>query len=82
MPRLRNLNAREVIRILEILGFQVIRVKGSHYRLSIQVDDQTCFTTVPMHGSKPLSTATLKSIYRQAMGCISEDDLKAHFYTD
>ena len=82
MPKLRRLSGPEVIAILEEFGFIVTRVKGSHHRLKLVLDDKTCFTTVPVHGKKPLPTGTLRAILRQAAVCISEDELHPHFYTD
>jgi len=82
MPRLRRLNAREVIQILEGLGFVQVRVKGSHYRFMFRAGDKVCFTTVPVHGSNPIATTTLRSIYRQAASCIPEDELTSLFYTE
>lgn len=82
MPRLRRLSGPEVIAILEDLGFTVTRVKGSHHRLRRLVGDRTCFTTVPVHGSQPLPSGTLRAILRQVAGCVTHDDLYSRFYTD
>jgi len=82
MPRLRRLSGAQVITILEELGFKVTRVKGSQYRLKMVLSDRSCYTTVPMHGNQPLSTGTLHAILRQISPCISEDELRSHFYTD
>jgi hypothetical protein len=35
---------------------------------------------VPLHGSKPLATGTLRSIYRQASQYIPEEELNLLFY--
>jgi predicted RNA binding protein YcfA (HicA-like mRNA interferase family) len=82
MPRLRRLTGSEVIKILEEFGFVVTRIKGSHYRLKLALDDKTCYTSVPVHGSKALPPGTLSAVYRQAAACIPEDNLRPHFYTD
>ena len=58
MAKLRRLTGKEVIKILQDLGYEVIRIKGSHYRLRLQLDETTCYTTVPMHGNSPLATGT------------------------
>jgi len=39
MPKLRRLSGPEVIAILEKFGFIVTRVKGSHHRLKLVLDD-------------------------------------------
>jgi predicted RNA binding protein YcfA (HicA-like mRNA interferase family) len=82
MARLRRLSGREVIRILEGLGFEIRRVTGSHHHMRLQRKGVACQTTVPVHGNSALPTGTLKSIYRQVSRCIPEDELNAHFYTD
>ncbi len=82
MPRLLRLNGREVIRILEKFDFEVIRVKGSHHRLRRSTEDENQYLTIPVHGSKPLATGTLRAIYRQACQHIDEDELRPHFYRD
>jgi predicted RNA binding protein YcfA (HicA-like mRNA interferase family) len=82
MAKLRRLTGKEVIKILEMFGFEVRRITGSHHHMRLELEDNTCVTTVPVHSNKALSTGTLKSIYRQASKCIPEDDLNPHFYTD
>ncbi|GIV81530.1 MAG: hypothetical protein KatS3mg051_0884 [Anaerolineae bacterium] len=82
MPRLRRLSGTQVITILEELGFEVTRVKGSHYRLKIVLFDRSCYTTVPVHGNHPLSTGTLHAILHQISPCIPEDELRSHFYAE
>lgn len=82
MPRLRRLNGKEVVRILQGFGFEIVRIRGSHHHLRRVADEQRQNLNVPVHGSKPLPTGTLRSIYRQACAYISEAELMPHFYTD
>lgn len=82
MAKLRRLTGKEVLRILESLGFEVHRITGSHHHVRLQLSDRICRTTVPVHGNQALATGTLKSIYRQVSSCISEDALKPLFYAD
>lgn len=56
----RDLSGSGVVRILERLGFRVVRQPGSHIRLP----DTKRHVTVPMHGS--VAPGTLKHILRQA----------------
>ncbi|SES25274.1 type II toxin-antitoxin system HicA family toxin [Actinokineospora terrae] len=60
-PALSDLSVRKVIRVLESLGFEHVRTKGSHsvYRRG---DGRTVI--VPMHGT--VKRGTLASIVRQA----------------
>lgn len=82
MPKLRRLSGLQVIGILEQFGFVVTRVKGSHYRLKLVLDDQTCCTTVPVARDLFACTGTLRAILRQVAPCVSEDELQLHFYAD
>ncbi|HVK20624.1 MAG TPA: type II toxin-antitoxin system HicA family toxin [Actinokineospora sp.] len=60
-PALSDLPVRKVIRVLESLGFEHVRTKGSHtvYR---HPDSRTVI--VPMHGT--VKRGTLSSVVRQA----------------
>jgi predicted RNA binding protein YcfA (HicA-like mRNA interferase family) len=71
-----------IVKILEGFGFEVSSSKGSHYKLKRIVNEQQQTLTIPVHGSKPLSTGTVHAIYKQASRYIAEADLKNHFYTD
>ncbi|MGH7058799.1 MAG: type II toxin-antitoxin system HicA family toxin [Stellaceae bacterium] len=64
MRSLPALNGRAVIVALERAGFEVIRVKGSHYFLRHR-NDPTRRTVVPAHRTN-LPPGTLRAILRQA----------------
>jgi predicted RNA binding protein YcfA (HicA-like mRNA interferase family) len=64
MTRLPVVSAKKAIAALKRGGFEVERVRGSHYRLSHPNDPQRQ-VTVPMHG-KDLSPMVLRSILKQA----------------
>ena len=81
MPKLRRLNGQEIIAILEQFGFVVVRIRGSHYRLKREVNGKSQYLTVPVHGSQPLATGTIRSIYRQASTYIDKEILEPHFFT-
>ena len=53
------LKPREVIQILQGLGFEQVRQRGSHVRLR-HVDGRV--TTVPVHGGRDISPALLRQI--------------------
>ncbi len=56
------MNGKQAIKILEKLGFRIIRINGSHHMLS----DGTHRVTVPVHGTQELKPGTLKSIEKQS----------------
>jgi len=82
MPRLRSLSGADITKILESFGFEVISIKGSHYKLRRIVDEQKQTLNVLVHGKKPIAIGTLRSIYKPASAYIPEADLKPHFYID
>lgn len=58
--KLPVVSGRDVIRALEKIGFEVVKIRGSHAKL--RKDNRTVI--VPLHDE--LSKGTLKSIIRQA----------------
>lgn len=64
MPRLPRISGHEAIRVLERLGFEFIRQKGSHVVLKKQTPDGAVGCTVPL--SRQLAVGTLAGILRQA----------------
>lgn len=60
MTRLPRLSGREMVKFRKERGFDVVRIRGSHFFLAR--GDQR--TTVPVHGHRGLKTGTLRSILR------------------
>ena len=67
MPELPIVKPKQVIGVLEKLGFVKIRSKGSH----IQMKKSNLLATIPVH-NRDLNKSTLKSILRQAKLTIEE----------
>lgn len=82
MPKLRRLRGKDVLTILERFGFELVRITGSHHHMRRIVGEHRQNLNVPIHGSQPLKSGTLQSIYRQAKAYIPEEELRSHFYTD
>jgi predicted RNA binding protein YcfA (HicA-like mRNA interferase family) len=61
MTRLPRLRGKEVVRILERLGFEIIRTRGSHVFLR-HSDGRA--TTVPVHSGEIIGPGLLRSILR------------------
>jgi predicted RNA binding protein YcfA (HicA-like mRNA interferase family) len=68
-PRLPRVNANEVIRVLEKIGFVLTRQSGSH---KIYKNAEGRRTTVAYHGSAILKPKTLKSILNDANLTVEE----------
>lgn len=61
MPKLPKLKGKELIKILSLHGFDVIRIKGSHHFL--RHDDGRC-TVVPVHAGEKLGPGLLLQILK------------------
>jgi len=73
MTRLPRLKGKEVVRILERIGFQLVRTRGSHVFLR-HADGRV--TTVPVHSGETIGPGLLRSILRDAE--LSVEDLLEH----
>lgn len=63
MPKLQKLKGKELIKILSLHGFDVIRIKESHHFL--RHDDGRC-TVVPVHAGETLGPGLLLQILKDA----------------
>ena len=64
MPELRRVSGREAIRVLEKLGFEQVRQRGSHVILKRQIPEGDVGCVVPLHHE--LAIGTLRGILKQA----------------
>ena len=64
MPKLRRVSGQKAIRVLERLGFEKIRQRGSHVVLKKQTPEGAVGCVVPLH--RELAIGTLRGILRQA----------------
>ena len=60
MGKLPRISGKEMVRLLEQLGFQVVRVRGSHHFM--ERGEQR--TTVPVHAGRDLKIGTVRKILR------------------
>lgn len=61
MPKLSPIRGRELVVILEKLGFATIRQKGSHLRLAHSDGRKT---TIPIHSGEKVGKGLLRKILR------------------
>ncbi|MBM3229249.1 type II toxin-antitoxin system HicA family toxin [Candidatus Parvarchaeota archaeon] len=59
-------SGKEVVKLLQKLGFSFKRQKGSHLHLVKEVQGTVHHVTVPVHGNEDLNLFVLRSIARQA----------------
>lgn len=64
MGKLRILSGRDVCRILEQHGFQIVRQRGSHMVMQRRTDVGTITVPVPDHAE--IKIGTLQAIIRQS----------------
>ncbi|MEK7648596.1 MAG: type II toxin-antitoxin system HicA family toxin [Patescibacteria group bacterium] len=62
MPPFVPISAKRMVKILVHLGFENIRIKGSHHFFLNPISGKT--TTIPIHGNESLSIGILKEILR------------------
>jgi predicted RNA binding protein YcfA (HicA-like mRNA interferase family) len=80
MPKLRRLSGSDVVRIFGYFGFLPTSQRGSHIKLRrINAAGEKQTLTIPNHAE--LDTGTCRSIFRQAIRYIPEDDLRPYFFT-
>lgn len=91
MPKLRRLNGREIIRILQQFGFEIVHIRGSHHilRRTVEISDgdgqtkaEVQTVNVPVHGAQPLATGTLRQLYQDLLRYLSEEELETEYFTD
>lgn len=70
MPKLPVHSGKEVRRVLESHGFQLVRQRGSHMVMQRSGDEGT--TTIPVPDHDELRTGTLRSIVRQSGLAVEE----------
>ncbi len=73
MARLPVLKAREVIRILNALGFEEVRQRGSHKQFR-HPDGRV--TTVPVHQGRDISPTLLRQIIKDVG--LPHDEFRKH----
>ena len=61
MTSIPNISGKNLVRLLQRLGFEVTRTKGSHFRMW-HSDGRV--TTVPVHQNKDLPKGLLRKIIR------------------
>lgn len=62
MPKLPAIEGNELVKFLQVIGFKVIRTKGSHVRLT---HEDGRITSVPIHRGKILPKGLLRKIIRE-----------------
>jgi len=71
LSKLPVVSGREIVKVLERIGFAIVGRKGSHVRMKRQRGKEVLIVIVPMH--RELAKGTLRSVLRQAN--LSREDL-------
>jgi predicted RNA binding protein YcfA (HicA-like mRNA interferase family) len=75
MQKLPAIDSQELLRFLKAHGFVVIRMKGSHVRLS---SEDGRVTTVPLHSNKEIPKGLLRKIIREYLEMSLEEFLEQY----
>lgn len=75
MPQLPVISGKNLIVFLELLGFKVVRINGSHHRLK-HPDGR--ITTVPVHKNEDLPRGLLRKIIRDDLGLEPDQFIKLY----
>lgn len=59
MPKLNPISGKKLTKILKNLGFEIIRIKGSHHYFHHK-DGRS--TTVPIHSNEDVAIGTLRAV--------------------
>ena len=62
MRKLVPITAYKIIKIIERIGFENVRIKGSHYFFIHPLSNKS--TTIPVHSGEVLGVGMLKQILR------------------
>ncbi|MBD2177311.1 type II toxin-antitoxin system HicA family toxin [Pseudanabaena sp. FACHB-1998] len=71
MSKLPRLTGNQLIKALQKIGFEVVRVKGSHH---ILIHSEGRRTVVPVHSGEDIGTGLLSQILRDCQ--ITRDELR------
>ena len=74
MGRLSGLNAQRVLRAFQRMGWQLVRVHGSHHVLAATGRPTL---VIPIHKGKPIREGTLRGVLRIAR--VSEDEFFRYY---
>ena len=75
MPQLPVISGKNLIVFLELLGFKVVRINGSHHRLK-HPDGR--ITTVPVHKIEDLPRGLMRKIIRDDLGLEPDQFVKLY----
>lgn len=73
MPDYPTISGKNLIKLLNSLGFEIIRIKGSHHRLK-HPDGR--ITTIPVHKNDDLPKGLLRKIIREDLNLEYRDIFK------
>jgi predicted RNA binding protein YcfA (HicA-like mRNA interferase family) len=66
------IKGRELVKLLEFMGFRITRMRGSHVRMR---SENGRVTTVPVHGNKDIPKGLLRKIIREDLEMSLEEFL-------
>ncbi|MCW3092401.1 MAG: YcfA family protein [Ferruginibacter sp.] len=70
--KLPVISGKDLLKLLEKLGFRITRINGIHYRMK---HDDDRVTTIPVHKNDPIPKGLLRKILREDVQ-ITPEELK------
>jgi len=70
MPSLPVITGLQAVAAFEVLGFSVVRIKGSHHMM--KRDNHPSCLSVPCHSGKNIKKGTLRSLIRDSGHTVEE----------
>jgi len=65
MARLPRVSGKDTVRALELAGFELVRVRGSHHMMR-RPGQAGSKVIVPVHGSRTIAPGTLRDVLDKA----------------
>ena len=75
MPKLPSLTGKELIKLIEKIGFYESRQRGSHIRFH---NKDGRVTTIPVHSNREIPKGLLRKIIREDLRLSLEEFLELH----
>ena len=64
------LSGKDLVKLLEKLGFMIVRIKGSHHRMK---HEDGRVTTVPVHKNEDLPKGLMRKIIREDLKVVIDE---------
>lgn len=78
MQKPKQFSGKELIKIFERYGFEQVRTKGSHVRMTYQESNHSYHITIPLHN--PIKKGLLHAIIKEFESLFGKTESEKNFY--